>query len=399
MFAFAANLGSVTTHKTHSVVLVLGHVREPAVSYLGNPVPPLWKSYWSTWEQMLAATYDDTQGAFKRSDKLDRMITIDATKANGKNYAALCDLALREAFGGVELVGTANQPWLFLKEISSSGNVSTIDVVYPGIPAFVYTNPYLLRLLLDPILAYTESGNWPLTYCVHDLGAHYPNADGHNDGGGENMPVEESANMLIMVAAYMRFSAKSDASAYATTHYKILKQWADYLVQNALDPGFQNQTDDFTGFIAHSSNLALKGILAIGAMGQIATFAGNTADASYYQSTASSYISQWVTKSQDSSGKHLKLAYDQDGTWSLKYNAFPDKLLGLNLIPAAVLAEEAAWYAQQENPFGIPLDIRHTYTKADGCIDGRCGTAPVLRRLVIRVRLDNWFARSVYGLV
>jgi hypothetical protein len=365
VFAFAINMGSVTTHKTNAVKLVLGHVREPAVSYLGNPVPPLWKSYWSTREQMLAATYDDVEGAFKRSDRLDRMITHDATKANGKNYAALCALALRQAFGGTELVGTANQPWLFLKEISSDGNVSTIDVMYPGMPVFVYTNPYLLRLLLDPLLAYAETGGWPKQFAEHDIGRSYPNAAGHNDGNEEDMPVEESANMLIMVAAYMRFSAKSDASAYATTHYKILKQWADYLVQNALDPGLQNQTDDFTGFIAHSSNLALKGILALGAMGQIATFAGNTTDASYYQSTASSYISQWVTKSQDSSGQHLKLAYDQDGTWSLKYNAFPDKLLGLNLIPAAVLAEEAAWYAQHENPFGIPLDIRHTYTKAD----------------------------------
>ena len=370
VFAFATNIGKVTTHKTDSVTFVLGHVREPAVSYLGNPVPPLWKAYWSTWEQMLAATYDDVKDALKRSDRLDRMITLDATKAGGKNYAALCALALRQAFGGTELVGTANQPWLFLKEISSDGNVSTVDVVYPGMPVFVYTNPYLLRLMLDPILAYTETGGWPLQFCVHDLGSHYPNATGHNDDTSENkteedMPVEESANMLLMVAAYLRFAAKSDAAAYATAHYKVLKQWADYLVQNALDPGFQNQTDDFTGFIAHSSNLALKGILAIGAMGQVATFAGNSADASYYQGTASSYISQWVTKSQDSSGQHLKLAYDQDGTWSLKYNAFPDKLLGLNLIPTAVLAEEAAWYAQHENPFGIPLDIRHTYTKAD----------------------------------
>lgn len=365
VFAFALNMGSVTKQPTQPVTLVLGHVREPAVSYLGNPVPPLWKAYWSTWEQMLAATYDDAKNALKRSVKVDIKIVGDAINAGGMNYAALCALALRQAFGGTELVGTASQPWLFLKEISSDGNVSTIDVTYPGMPVFVYTNPYLLRLLLDPLLAYAETGGWPKNFAEHDIGAHYPNASGHNDGNEEDMPVEESANMLIMTAAYVRFGKKSDVATYASTHYKILKQWADYLVLNALDPGFQNQTDDFTGFIAHSSNLALKGILGIAAMGQIATAAGNTADASYYQSKASSYISQWVTKSQDSSGLHLKLAYDQDGTWSLKYNAFPDKLLGLNLIPAAVLAEEAAWYATKENAFGIPLDIRHTYTKAD----------------------------------
>ena len=84
----------------------------------------------------------------------------------------------------------------------------------------------------------------------------------------------------------------------------------------------------FTGFIAHSSNLALKGILAIGAMAQIATRTANTADAQRYAGISKSYIAQWVTKSQDSSGKHLKLAYDMDGSWSLKYNAFMDRLLG-----------------------------------------------------------------------
>lgn len=35
---------------------------------------------------------------------------------------------------------------------------------------------------------------------------------------------------------------------------------------NASDPDLQDQTDDFTGFIAHSVNLAFKGIIGIGAM-------------------------------------------------------------------------------------------------------------------------------------
>jgi hypothetical protein len=164
-----------------------------------------------------------------------------------------------------------------------------------------------------------------------------------------------------------------------------LKQWTDYLVANALDPGLQNQTDDFTGFIAHSSNLALKGILAIGAMGQIATALGQTADAAHYQSVSQSYITQWSAKSQDSASSHLKLAYDQDDTtWSLKYNSYPDRLLGLGLIPAATLAEETAWYAQQKAPFGFPLDNRHTYTKADWELWTAAGVGdPALRQALV----------------
>jgi hypothetical protein len=353
---------------------------------------------------MLGFAYDDAVLAVQRAKALDESVSAEATQSNGPHYAALCALALRQAFGGVELVGTANTPWLFLKEISSSGNVSTVDVIYPSIPVFLHTNPTLLRLLLDPVLAYTESGKWPQTYCVHDLGASYPNATGHNDGGGENMPIEESANMLLMATAYMNFTDAASASAYAIRQYRIFKQWADYLVPNTLMPAYQNQTDDFTGFIANSSNLALKGILAVGAMGDIARYAGKANDQQYYSGQASSLITQWQGLSEDSSGLHLKLSYDMDGTWSLKYNAFPDKLLGLNLIPSSVLQQEAAWYTQQEQPYGIPLDIRHSYTKADWELWTAASTNhPLLRQDLVeslydfantttsRVPLTDWY--------
>ena len=382
VFAFDFALGRVaTSHPTPQITLVLGHVREPAVSYLGTPVPPLWKSFWSSWQEMLSTIYEDVSAALERSDTVDATITRDATRMGGKNYAALCALALRQAFGGTELVGSRSHPWLFLKEISSDGNVSTVDVVYPSMPVFVYTNPYLLRLLLDPLLAYAETGGWPEIFAEHDLGSHYPNASGHNDGGGENMQVEETANMLIMAAAYVRRAGKA-AAAFVNEHYTIFKQWADYLNApngstpsrpNALDPLFQNQTDDFTGSIAHSTNLALKGIIAIGAMGILAATVHKTNDQQFYHKTALDLIKQWTQLGQDPSQPHLDIAYNEAdtapdtgaGTSSLKYNAFSDKLLGLNLIPAMVLQEEAAWYSQRENAYGIPLDTRHTYTKSD----------------------------------
>ena len=80
---------------------------------------------------------------------------------------------------------------------------------------------------------------------------------------------------------------------------------------------------------------------------------------------ASSYIAQWQTKATDASGDHLKLAYDQTGTWSLKYNGYADTLLGTGLIPPAVASTEAAWYLRNAGTYGVPLDLRHTYTKAD----------------------------------
>ncbi|MGI8697184.1 MAG: glutaminase domain-containing protein [Mycobacteriales bacterium] len=366
VFAFNVDLGQVQRKSSSPVVVSIGHVREPAVSYLGADLAPLWKQYYPTWQAMVGAFHADLRAASRRADALDRKITDDARRVGGDQYAGLCAVALRQAYAGTELVvGKDGKPWAFLKEISSDGNVSTVDVTYPCMPVFLYLDPDYLGLLLAPLLDYPENGGWPKQFAEHDLGSSYPNATGHNDGNEEDMPVEESANMLIMCAAYAARLSGPDRNAYALAHYPILKQWADYLVANALDPGFQNQTDDFTGFIAHSVNLALKGIIGIGAMGQIAAAAGNSAAQSHYRSVSTSYIGQWVTKAQDDSGDHLKLAYDQPGTWSLKYNGYSDRVLRLGLVPGAVSDVEAAWYLSRANTYGVPLDLRHTYTKAD----------------------------------
>ncbi|MFS4092231.1 glutaminase domain-containing protein [Streptomyces sp. AF1A] len=363
VFAFRFDLGSVRA--STRALMSVGHVREPAVSYLGEQLPPLWKSYWSSRQAMVGFFHSDATAAQKRTAALDHKVRTEATAAGGAKYAALCALSLRQAYAGTELVSRKGRPWAFLKEISSDGNVSTIDVTYPAMPVFLYLDPRYLGLLLEPLFDYAENGGWPKKFAQHDLGSSYPDASGHNDGNEEDMPVEESANMLLMTAAYLARSGSAEAAAFASAHYAILKQWADYLVDNALDPGYQNQTDDFTGFIAHSANLALKGILAIGAMGRIATVAGHSSDGAHYDSTARDYIGQWVDKAQDTGKDHLKLAYDQPGTWSLKYNGYPDSLLGLNLVPRDVARAEGDWYLSQANQYGIPLDPRHSYTKGD----------------------------------
>jgi len=322
VFAFNFALGQVGAAAGKPLVLAIGDVRDPAVSYQGAQVPPLWKSYWPDWTQMLSSFCLDADTERTRADQMDARVTKDATKAGGAKYAALCTLALRQAFGATEMVGTAAKPWMFMKEISSDGNISTIDIVYPSFPVFLYANPNLLKMQMDPLFDYAESGKWPQLYAEHDIGSSYPNANGHNDGGGENMPVEESANMLIMAAAYMRYAPKADAADYSRKHYRVLKQWADYLLTvpagstspNALDPQFQNQTDDFTGAIAHSVNLALKGILGVGAMGQVATFANNKADANRYGAAARDMIGKWSRRSQSATGSHLTMQYIEPDT-------------------------------------------------------------------------------------
>ena len=44
-----------------------------------------------------------------------------------------------------------------MKEISSDGDVSTVDVIYPAFPLFYSYNPELFFLILQPILDYATN--------------------------------------------------------------------------------------------------------------------------------------------------------------------------------------------------------------------------------------------------
>lgn len=74
--------------------------------------------------------------------------------------------------GGVNV----SEPLFFQKEISSDGNVNTVDVLYPAMPFFLYANPELLRYSLEPLFQNQESGFYPNGYSMHDLGTNFPNA-------------------------------------------------------------------------------------------------------------------------------------------------------------------------------------------------------------------------------
>ncbi len=61
-------------------------------------------------------------------------------------------------------------PDCFLKEISSDGNVNTVDFIFQSWPIFISLNPEYLRLMFEPILAYLATGRFPHEYVIHDIG-------------------------------------------------------------------------------------------------------------------------------------------------------------------------------------------------------------------------------------
>jgi len=72
---------------------------------------------------------------------------------------------------------------------------------------------------------------------------------------------------------------------------------------------------------------------------------------------------RWEAEALD--GDHYRLAFDQPGTWSIKYNLVWDRLLDLGLFSEEVTRMELAYYKTKCNAYGLPLDSRSDYTKSD----------------------------------
>ncbi|PQE33344.1 putative glutaminase protein [Rutstroemia sp. NJR-2017a WRK4] len=375
VFGFAVNYGEVLA-TPQETVFVLGLTQEYAIQFAGKDgtvaLPSLWTSYFSSATEALSYFYNDWATALGFSSIFDKKIETDSLATAGPAYQTITSLSARQAFGSLQLVGNDTHPYIFMKEISSNGDIQTVDVLYPLHPLLLYTNPLLLKLALDPLFENQESGRYPNDYSIHDLGT-YPNATGHTDGKDEPMPLEECGNMLIMTLAYAQ--AAND-TAYLAQHYPILDQWTQYLISNALIPAMQLSTDDFAGELANQTNLALKGIVAIAAMSRIANLTAHEAAGVRYAGIAEEYMQKWTALSlvpeTDDVPEHIALSYNPSTpqSYSLLYNLYPDRLLRLGLVPERIYGLQAAFYAflSASHTYGIPLDSRNTYTKSDWMI-------------------------------
>ncbi|KAG5651964.1 hypothetical protein H0H81_006779 [Sphagnurus paluster] len=352
VFAFAHDLGSVTG-ATVPVVVSVGHVRDPAIKYIvaggGTQLRSLyfWSKY-ATIADLISSFLGDYNNALATSTAYDNKVNSDASKISA-DYAAIVNLSVRQLLGAIEITiaknsdGTWNtgDPLVYMKEISSDGNMNTVDVIFPAWPGILYANPLLGKYLLEVLYRYQASGLYPNKWSVHDIGSGYPNALGHNDGNDEAMPVEESGNMLIMALSYAQ---KTGDKSQLTQYNKLHDQWTQFLIEDSLIPAQQLSTDDFAGHLANQTNLAIKGIIGIKAMSEISKLLGDTARASNYSAIATDYVNRWQTLAASNTGKHLTLSYNDHASWGLAYNLYAEKLLKLNLFPASIYTLQTAWY-------------------------------------------------------
>jgi hypothetical protein len=360
--SFAVDVDGAQTQSRH---VLLAYTEPFSIEYLNQRLRPYWRRNGDTAQKMLQTAEAQYVDLEKRGRQFDSDLMADLRTAGGDAYAAIGALAFRQTLAAHGLAAGLNgEPLLFPKENFSNGCISTVDVLYPSAPFFLFFNPALLEAQLEPVLQYSALPRWRWPFAPHDLGT-YPLANGQVYGGGERteedqMPVEESGNMLILIAALGREQGNFHL---AQNYWPQLTKWAEYLRSKGLDPENQLSTDDFAGHLAHNANLSIKAIEGLAAYALMARALGKQEVAADFSRVAREMAAKWQVMALD--GDHYKLAFDRDGTWSQKYNLVWDQLLGLDLFPPKVRETETTFYLKHMNEFGLPLDNRADYTKLD----------------------------------
>jgi hypothetical protein len=362
--ALAFNFGKVSDRPV-SRFLMLAYDDLYSIQYMRKNLRPYWRR--DGWEaaDLLKASAKEYESLTRRCVAFDKELMADMTKAGGAKYAQLTALAYRQCFAAGKFVADDNgQPLQFCKENHSNGCIATSDVFYPMAPQFLLFGPSVAKSFIVPFMSYAASDRWKFPFAPHDLGT-YPHANGQVYGGGERteenqMPVEESGNLLILMGAVAQMEGNAD---FAGLYWPQLVKWAEYLKDKGFDPENQLCTDDFAGHLAHNVNLSAKAICGLGAFAKLCDMRGEKAMAAEYGKLAREFADRWVKEAAD--GDHYKLAFDKPGSWSQKYNLIWDRILGLNLFPEQVLRAEMDYYKKIQNKYGLPLDNRRNYTKLD----------------------------------
>jgi hypothetical protein len=483
----STGIGSV--EKEDSVLFTIAHLQDPVTQFASSRgltyMRPLWKSYFFTDEALISYHYLDFNHAAQLATNYSNQLAIDAYASGSSGYVDIVALSARQVMGATSFSGTPDNPILFLKEISSNGNSQTVDVIFPAFPFFLYTNPRWLAYLLEPLLEHMLSGQYPNKYTMHDLGTHFPNLTGHADGNDEYMPVEECGDMLIMGLALVNslsygeghrsqsiwsslgqpkdissltndddttpfalpstletregvfglddawggINAAKQARKWLSRSYSLWKQWTSYLVDYSLEPHNQLCTDDFAGWLALQTNLALKGIIGIKAMSELADILDKKDDAKFYANVSETYIERWEELGMSRDKGRAKLAYDWYGSWTTLYSLYADALVcfhpegnvsdssssfsrasgfehsgqtplkehhgskekgkGKNFIPTHVYTTQSDWYSTVMQKYGLPLDSRHLYTKSDWEFQAAAVASPKTRKEILD-RVSRW---------
>jgi len=260
-------------------------------------------------------------------------------QAGGFAYSAVSQLTYRQVLGANAVVWNGSAVWVYQKEISSDGDLSTLDVIFPAAPQLLYhDNASLLRGAIEPHL-YLMSGFNPHNHFTQNCATHslgkWPVVDAGNGGCG--MPMESTGDMLLMAAGVTQ--AQGGDASWLQPYLPLLRRFADFCLASLPFPAPQDMTDDFSHAPGNLTNLALKCILGVAAQAYVELAWGNSSGAAVLAAAAREEAeffmeNAWSTRV---STPHFRFIYND--TWAdssgLMYNALWARLLGVeSLFPA-----------------------------------------------------------------
>lgn len=360
VIAYSHDLGTVGS--AANVTFVIGYVTNPSVNYMGTGRSEYWHASTQDINAGCVHMILDFEAADAESRNLDATIANKASSVAGSNYSDIVTLSVRQVFGAMQITIPedtldTNDVMIFMKEISSGGNVNTMDVILSLSPIMYVMAPGWIALLLEPTMQYLESDSWPHNWTIHDIGTNYPNATGHNNGTAEQMPVEECGNVILLAHVYL--CATGDME-WVNQYANLFKLYADYLVRNGQYPTAQLSSDDGAGPMANQTGLAIKAAIALNAYGRMF---GQSSYSDIGRSFANSLYEEKV--GTDSNQTHFTLLEGDDSSWELEYNLFMDIILDLHTFPNEAYAMQADYYPKVRAELGVPLDDRVDWGKTD----------------------------------
>ena len=166
--------------------------------------------------------------------------------------------------------------------------------------------------------------------------------------------------MLILVDALAR--AEGNAQL-AERYWPQLTKWAEYLKEKGLDPENQLTTDDFAGHVAHNANLSIKAIEGLAAYADLAHLLKHENVAADYSAAAKSMAAEMGLDGRRR--RSLQACIQQSRHLEPEIQPGVGSDSWLQLVPEKCARDRDGLLHDEDQPYGLPLDVRADYTKLD----------------------------------
>lgn len=383
--------GISTTSFGKNGLLLIAHDDVFAIDYFGFQAKDYYARNGEAVIEAISKTKKSLDSLEIKMNKIDLLIRKNANNVS-PNYYQVCCASYRQTIGAHKLIQDQNGNLAFIsKECCSNGSAATVDVSFPSFPLFYIFNPELIKAMISPIFFFARSELWDFPFAPHDVGV-FPLCIGQRYGfssygrklekekgypwmmnqssifcrlsyydSSQQMPVEESSNMIILSYLYY---LKSHNVEFIKDNFDLLSNWETYLEVNGKRPSNQLCTDDFAGHLDLNINLSIKATIAISCFSHLEKEIGSKVASKRCKLVALSFAS-YIDGFSKKIG-FLPLTFStNDYRFSTKYNLALDLFLELGLFPKSLYKKEEEIYRANLKKYGLPLDGRKAYAKSD----------------------------------